>query len=658
MLLGAVALSTLAVCMAAPQSVQAQAYQEGTQQWELAMINAQAAYDRGYTGAGVVAAVVDSGMQMDHPDLINQLSGISLDGILGGPVTYDIHGHGTHVAGTIAATRNGRGTHGVAYDAQLAPLRLLWDNGFAPDDPMLVANLYNHALDGGVRLFNNSWGAGQIVPASIQDLIGANIVSQAEVQAYLRAVQEDAVLVWATGNSSQMQPSFQSGLPGYLPELQPHWLAVTALNSQGVLASYANRCGAAAQWCLAAPGGDVTPPGELVTETQIISTYPENLINSLYGTSMAAPQVTGAVAIAMQMYPNARAAELTRLTLATATDIGDPGVDAVYGWGLLNIGNLAATRDAEAASVFAGGLWSAHEGQTMVTDLLTARTPNGQGPSGWISVGGRNSSHEAGADAPGADNDAVAVVGGFDMINADGVLLGVALGRSLTEFDETGLDNGGEVKAATMAVYGALTHGSLFGEAAAGGDMRNYEFHRGDVVGSAGTVLEDRVNGRVRVDGSGAFALARAGMAFRTSALTIRPYAYGRVTHQQIDGFREVGADIFNLAAVEQSSTRSEVGPGVQLLLDPRPMSGGTMVQADLDLRHGFAGGDDDFAFEASMLGSPVPARLGDLGDVTTLSGGAAATFTDYLEASFRFTWSEAERADAFGLSAGLRFTF
>ena len=403
LLLGAVALSTLAVCAAAPGTAFAQAYQEGTQQWELAMINAQAAYDRGYTGAGVVVGVVDTGMQMDHPDLIGQLSLFSLDGILDGAVTYDLNGHGTHVAGTIAAARNGFGTHGVAYDARLAPLRLLWDNGFAPDDQMIVANLYNYALDNGVRLFSNSWGAGEIVPASIEDLIGVNIVSQSEVEAYLRAAREDAVLVWATGNSSQMQPSFQSGLPGYVPELKPHWLAVTAVNSDGVLASYANRCGEAAEWCLAAPGGDATPPGGSVTETQIISSYPGGQIGPLYGTSMAAPQVTGAVAIAMQMYPNARAAELTRLTLATATDIGDPGVDAVYGWGLLNIGNLAVTRDADAASVFAGGLWSGHEGQAVVTDLLTARTANGQGPSGWISVGGRSGGYDAGPGAPGAD---------------------------------------------------------------------------------------------------------------------------------------------------------------------------------------------------------------------------------------------------------------
>jgi subtilase-type serine protease len=658
LLLGAVALSTLAVSIAAPGAARAQAYQEGVQQWELAMINARAAYDRGYTGAGVTVAVVDTGMQMDHPDLMGQLSPFSLDGVLGGGVTYDINGHGTHVAGTIAAARNGLGTHGVAFDARLAPLRLLADNGFMPDDPMIVADLYNFALDSGVRLFNNSWGGGQIVPASLDDLIGAGIFSSFEVEAYRRAARENAVMVWATGNSTQMQPSFQSGLPGYIPELQPHWLAVTAVNSQGVLASYANRCGEAAEWCLAAPGGDATPPGGSVTETQIISSYPGGLIGSLYGTSMAAPQVTGAVAIAMQMYPNARAAELTRLTLATATDIGDPGVDAVYGWGLLNIANLAATRDAEAASVFAGGLWSAHESQTLVADVLAARTGNGDGPAGWISVAGRQGGYDAGPGAPGADNDAVAVVGGFDMINTGRLLFGVALGRSLAEFDETGLDNSGEVKAATLAVYGGLTSGRLFGEAAAGVDARDYEFRRGDVVGSAGTVLEDTVTGRVRVDGSGAFASARAGVAFQTTALTIRPYAYGRVAHQQIDGLREVGADIFNLAAEDQSSTRSEVGPGVQLVLNPRPMSGGTMVRADLDLRHGFVGGDDDFAFETSMLGSPVPGRLGELGDVTTLSGGAAATFTDYLEASFRFTWSEADRADAFGLSAGLRFTF
>jgi subtilase-type serine protease len=657
LLLGAVALSTLAVSLAAPVA-HAQVFQEGVQQWDLAMINAQAAYERGYTGAGVAVGVVDSGMDVNHSELISQLSGISLDGVLGGLVTYDPHGHGTHVAGTIAAARNGIGTHGVAYDARLAPLRLLGDNGFAPDDPMIVANLYNLALDNGVRLFNNSWGAGEIVGASIQDLIGANIFSQFEVDAYLRAAREDAVMVWATGNSSQMQPSFQSGLPGYLPELQPHWLAVTAVNNQGVLASYANRCGAAAQWCLAAPGGEFTPAGGSVIDTQIISTMPGDQLGPLYGTSMAAPMVTGAVAIAMQMYPNARAAELTRLTLATATDIGDPGVDEVYGWGLLNIGNLAATRDAEAASVFAGGLWSGHEGQTLVSDILAVRAGDNRGSAVWVSVAGRQGAYDFGADAPGAENDAVAVIAGFDVIRTDRAVAGVALGRVHTDFDEDGLDNGGEVNAATLAVYGGLTHGRLFGEAAAGADSRDYEFVRGDVVGSAGTVLEDRITGRARVNGSGAFVSARAGVAFDASAFTLRPYVHGRVAHQKIDGFRESGADIFSLGAEGQSSTRNEFGPGVQLVLEPRPLRGEMTIRGDLDLRHGFVHGDDDFAFEASMLGSPVPGRLGDLGDVTTVSGGATATFADYLEASLRVAWSGSDRADAFGVSAGLRFTF
>ncbi|RZJ94792.1 MAG: hypothetical protein EOO76_21160, partial [Novosphingobium sp.] len=122
---GALALTCAlagAAFVAAPAS--AQSFQEGTSQWNLALIHADAANSRGYTGAGVTVGVLDSGIDVANPDLAGQVSDLSHDVFAGGSATDDPNGHGTHVAGIIAAARDGLRVQGVAYDAELAAFRL------------------------------------------------------------------------------------------------------------------------------------------------------------------------------------------------------------------------------------------------------------------------------------------------------------------------------------------------------------------------------------------------------------------------------------------------------------------------------------------------------------------------------------------------------
>ncbi|TCT34722.1 autotransporter-associated beta strand protein [Martelella mediterranea] len=114
-------------------------------------------------------------------------------------------------------------------------------------------------------------------------------------------------------------------------------VVVVALDAYNQIASYSNRCGVARQWCISAPGGD-QPSG---ADSGIYSTVPEDLVASGYdsysGTSMAAPNVSGAIAVLTEAYPALTPAEILNVLFLTAEDLGASGVDDVYGWGLVRL---------------------------------------------------------------------------------------------------------------------------------------------------------------------------------------------------------------------------------------------------------------------------------------------------------------------------------
>ena len=137
--------------------------------------------------------------------------------------------------------------------------------------------------------------------------------------AFFESARRGSVLIFATGNDGAANPGIPSGLPYLFPELKNNWIDVTSVDKTLRWAPNADACGVSAMWCIAAPG------------EVIYSTIPTNEYKNLNGTSMAAPHVTGAVAIAKQMFPNASGAELASIVLRTAVDIGDPGIDDIYG---------------------------------------------------------------------------------------------------------------------------------------------------------------------------------------------------------------------------------------------------------------------------------------------------------------------------------------
>lgn len=324
----------------------------------LALINAQRAYDRGLTGAGVLVGVADSGIALDHPEFAGRDFALKTfyrgsaveDGweFFINPDKFpldDSHGHGSHVSGTIAARRDGIGMHGVAYDARLVVAGLGDAQGrICRDDEGL-----DYLVQSGAKVINNSWGSSTITSVTQEAMIKEPLLGVVR-----KAVEAGILMVWANGNASEKQPTQQAGLPYLFPELAATWVAVNALTLNGQKTNYGNDCGVAAAWCISAPGGDnaldgvrsVNVPDSFYDQATAVmhQYYPEQYPATegnyarMSGTSMAAPHVSGALAVLIQAFPYLTAEQIRMVMFTTATDIGTPGVDDVFGWGLLNLG--------------------------------------------------------------------------------------------------------------------------------------------------------------------------------------------------------------------------------------------------------------------------------------------------------------------------------
>lgn len=289
-------------------------------QYGLHEIGADYAYAMGVDGSGIKIGVVDSGINADHPEFLGQIAG-GYDFVENTSSLTDPRGHGSAVASIIAGKRDGVGMHGIAPGAQIVSARLLDADGAFYDDGPIISNAWSYLLDNNVRIINNSWGYsdidGNVTLYSADDLLGfdPDLVAAAK-----SAVARDALVVFITHNAGMSQPNIQAGLPYLFPELERGWIAVTGYYYDGV----ANQCGVAKNWCLAAPAAEirtVDANGGYMDE---------------WGTSMAAPFVSGAAALVWQKFPYMTADQVRQVLLGTAIDVGDPGVDAVYGYGFLD----------------------------------------------------------------------------------------------------------------------------------------------------------------------------------------------------------------------------------------------------------------------------------------------------------------------------------
>ncbi|MBB3238030.1 autotransporter domain-containing protein [Phyllobacterium endophyticum] len=305
--------------------------------WGFAAINAEAAFARGITGKGVTIGLLDSGTKVSHPEFKDKnIKVLSFTGAYADGTPFDIRGddpkdgHGTKMAGLLGAARNGIPMMGLAYGADLVigstGLNDSHDLEFATR-PYEYFKLVQEALvESGVRIISNSWGQSPGVTGSLNYLNG--FYARAPKPSYLDAMADAAnagvIQVVAGYNERTANPAITPILPHYRPELEKNWVAVANLNAPEEL-GYSNKCGAAKYWCISAPGDGST------------STSLDDGYASAGGTSSATPHASATLALLMQRFPGLGNNEIRQIMLTTATDIGEAGADAKFGWGRIDI---------------------------------------------------------------------------------------------------------------------------------------------------------------------------------------------------------------------------------------------------------------------------------------------------------------------------------
>ncbi|KAF2957386.1 hypothetical protein AS159_06815 [Thermotoga sp. Ku-13t] len=282
------------------------------EQWNLSLIKLPYAWDL-TTGSDIVTiAVIDSGVDLSHEDL----AGIFVPGydfVRNDPTPDDENGHGTHVTGIIAAlTNNSKGVAGVAWGqrVKIMPLKVMDETG--KGSIFNFAKAIVRAVDHGVKIINASLGASQY--------------SSVEYSAVKYAYMNDVIMVCAAGNDGSYGIDY--------PAAYLETIAVGAVTINAVRASYSDY---GPELDVVAPGGD--------EYAGIFSTYLGNTYKPLFGTSMAAPHVTGLVAL-MVSQGIVGVENVRNVLRQTAVDLGPVGYDIEYGAGLV---------DAYAALTWQGG---------------------------------------------------------------------------------------------------------------------------------------------------------------------------------------------------------------------------------------------------------------------------------------------------------------
>ncbi len=296
-------------------------------QWNMRIIDADDAWGISSINQNIVVAVIDTGVQWNHPDLAANIwnnddaCGDGIDNDSNGYTDdcrgwdfignendpMDESGHGTHVAGTIGAiTDNGVGVAGLAQQ-MIMPIRVLGPNG-GPD--WVVADGITYAADNGADVINLSLGC--YCPS-------LTLTESAINYAY----SNNVLVVAAAGNDNTNFPHFPSGFQNAM--------AVAATDKNDKKASYSN-FGSAIE--IAAPGGDNR--GGHFSKTYVLSTYLPNNYAYAIGTSMATPHVSGVAALILSQDSSLTNLEVRNILKNTADDLGDPGWDQYFGEGRVN----------------------------------------------------------------------------------------------------------------------------------------------------------------------------------------------------------------------------------------------------------------------------------------------------------------------------------
>lgn len=436
--------------------------------WGLGAIGAEYAYARGLSGRGVRLGLFDSGAALNHGEFAGRDHrairigdpGCASSSLISGPdacflsdgdiaqieayylgdsippnlsfggsgirLILQYNSHGTHVAGSMVANRDGRGMHGVAIGASLTTSKLFFDRIYeyytAADGSIqrrtltqgpgeaALDSMFDQMAAQGVRAINHSWGNGT-EPATPEELDR----EYSDYGDYYRifadaSLRSGMINVWAAGNQYGNIAGAYATLPRFAPEIEKYWLSVVNVGRDLNLDPSSSICGLSKDWCVAAPGtgirssvinGEIdgrvvrNPDGSLSLD--IGAQNPNYGYGDNTGTSMASPHVTGALALLMERYPYLDNPQIRDILLTTATDLGAPGVDERYGWGLIDLkkaidgpGQLRVDTDvvmnqrAGGAKVWQGDAWDDWSNDIGGPGRL------GKSGLGWLRLSGDN----------------------------------------------------------------------------------------------------------------------------------------------------------------------------------------------------------------------------------------------------------------------------
>lgn len=349
-------------------------YYGAARDWGLNASGAPESWSAGHSGQGVTVAVIDTGADLDHSELADALwtnpdevpnngrdddhNGY-VDDVHGWDFVHrdgnphDQNGHGTHVASVIVGARDGVGSTGVAYGAELMVLQGLGADGVG--STRQLAEAVRYAVDNGADIINMSLG-------------GAASTALRAAIAY--AAEHDVLVVAAAGNDGADQPDSPAALSAQMENV----VSVGAVDRSGETASFSNQVGSSRAVQLLAPGVRIygAVPGGYAYYT---------------GTSMATPHVAGVAALALSARPELSAAQLRDL-LVQGVEASPPGDNTA---GVLNAATTvayatqsmaaadtspAAVRGPSVADTLASAAASADSSQARSDDALPAATPS------------------------------------------------------------------------------------------------------------------------------------------------------------------------------------------------------------------------------------------------------------------------------------------
>ncbi|ODS40290.1 MAG: hypothetical protein A7315_09010 [Candidatus Altiarchaeales archaeon WOR_SM1_79] len=269
-------------------------------------IQADRVWGANITGKEIDVAIIDTGIHDEHPDL-------TIEGEVDytGEGTDDLHGHGTHVAGTVASTNSTY--RGVAYDADLFNVKVLNQHGYGHSSNVIMG--IEWAVNNSAEVISMSLGA-QINPCD-----GTDAMSQAVDNAVTRGV----VVVVAAGNAGPGNGTITS------PGCSRKGITVGAVDDNDNVAAFSSR----------GPTGDGrVKPDLLAPGVSITSTWKDNPFKSLSGTSMAAPHVSGVAALLLEVNSSLSPDDVKNVLMSTALDLGldqnTQGAGRVNAYGAVN----------------------------------------------------------------------------------------------------------------------------------------------------------------------------------------------------------------------------------------------------------------------------------------------------------------------------------